>query len=111
MIVICNHTPRPLEFTLHMEATERGESTEGQLDQTVEPGEDVFFQTWDDRRRGSQSYVLGWIAGVEFESPQGFRLVLEPADLLAHPSWWRGSGWSFAIVEREGELETAECTS
>ena len=71
----------------------------------------MFFQTWDDRRRGSQPYVINWISEFEFESSQGDRLVLEPGDLLAHPSWWRGSGWNFAVVEREGQLETADCTS
>ena len=79
--------------------------------QAVEPGGNVFLPYSPVRGRGGRPFVVEWIVAFEFESSQGTRLILEPDDLLDNPSWWGGSGWRFAIVERDGELEATECTS
>ena len=111
-IAVCNHTPQPLDFELLTTATVGGDPPVSAMNrEAVEPGGEVFLSYQPIRGRGGQPFVVEWIVAFEFESPRGAQLTLEPDDLLANPSWWGGSGRRFAIVEREGELEAADCTS
>ena len=111
-IAVCNHTPQPLDFELLTTATVGGAPPVSATNrEVVEPGGDVFLSYQPVRGRGGQPFVAEWIVAFEFESLRGPQLTLGPDDLLANPSWWGGSGWRFAIVERDGELEATDCTS